>query len=89
MSEGISLHNENQYVSLHHKGNNEIEIIRSTEFENLIDVNYLENQLIPRLGFNNENLTEQPEIVRSNIGGLRIWQYPNQFSKYLVFFERA
>ena len=73
------------YVYLHHKSNREIEIIRSTELVKLQDVLHLENELIPSLGFNDENLYEQPEIVKSNTGGLRIWQYPNQFSKYLIF----
>jgi cephalosporin hydroxylase len=35
------------------------------------------------LGFNTETLREQPQIVKDNGGGLLIWQYPNQFSKYL------
>ena len=43
---------------------------------------YLE-KLIIKLGFNTEILREQPQIVKDNGGGLLIWQYPNQFSKYL------
>jgi cephalosporin hydroxylase len=39
------------------------------------------------LGFNVEILTEQPQIVRNNGGGLLIWQYPNQFSKYLCLLK--
>lgn len=35
------------------------------------------------MGFNTETLREQPQIVKDNGGGLLIWQYPNQFSKYL------
>ena len=42
-----------------------------------------EQKLIPKLGLNKEVLIEQPEIVKENGGGLLIWQYPNQFSKYL------
>lgn len=46
---------------------------------------YLCNFLIPSLGLNNENLSEQPEELSRYFGngiGLRIWQYPIQFSKY-------
>jgi predicted O-methyltransferase YrrM len=30
-----------------------------------------------------EQVHEQPAVVLANGGGLRLWQYPNQFSKYL------
>jgi hypothetical protein len=40
--------------------------------------------LIPKLGFNDENVHEQPRMVLDNTGGLKIWQYPNQFSKYMA-----
>jgi cephalosporin hydroxylase len=40
------------------------------------------------LGFNNEILLEQPQIVKDNMGGLLIWQYPNQFSKYLCLLSQ-
>jgi cephalosporin hydroxylase len=43
---------------------------------------YIEKQMM-QLGFNTELLHEQPNVVKENGGGLRIWQYPNQFSKYL------
>jgi cephalosporin hydroxylase len=32
---------------------------------------------------NEKRCKEQPKIVKENGGGLLIWQYPNQFSKYL------
>jgi len=44
-------------------------------------------KLIVSLGFNTEILEEQPSIVRQNGGGLRIWQYPNQFARYLFFLQ--
>jgi len=43
--------------------------------------------MIVHLGFNTELLHEQPQIVKDNQGGLKIWQYPNQFSKYLHFLK--
>ena len=61
-----------------------IALIESSTLEQLQNVTYVEN-LIVRLGFNNEIMREQPTIVAENPGGLYIWQYPNQFSKYLVF----
>jgi cephalosporin hydroxylase len=60
-----------------------IQLIANTPSILLKDAKYLED-LIPQIGFNREMLNEQPEIVRNNGGGLLIWQYPNQFSKYLV-----
>lgn len=59
-----------------------IKFIVESNTEDLKNNNYLEN-LIIKLGFNTEILREQPKIVRDNGGGLFIWQYPNQFSKYL------
>jgi SAM-dependent methyltransferase len=59
-----------------------INLIRESSIEDLKNSDYLE-KLMVKLGFNNEVLQEQPDIVRSNTGGLLIWQYPNQFSKYL------
>jgi len=52
----------------------------------LIDQQFLEHFLIPKLGLNNEILKEQPKELSEYFGtgfGLKIWQYPNQFSKYL------
>lgn len=59
-----------------------IKLIKESNLEDLHNNNYLEN-LIIKLGFNTEILREQPKIVKDNGGGLLIWQYPNQFSKYL------
>jgi cephalosporin hydroxylase len=59
-----------------------VELIRTSTVENLKNNYYLED-LIIKLGFNTEILNEQPQIVKNNGGGLLIWQYPNQFSKYL------
>jgi cephalosporin hydroxylase len=59
-----------------------INLIKESNLEDLENNNYLYN-LIVKLGFNTEKLREQPKIVQENGGGLLIWQYPNQFSKYL------
>ncbi len=62
-------------------------IFKNTDKPLLLDQNYLEQNLIINLGLNNENLTEQPRELSEHFGaglGLRIWQYPNQFSKYMV-----
>jgi hypothetical protein len=59
--------------------------------DNLADAEYLEKFLIPALGLNNEQLHEQPPELSMFYGtglGLRIFQYPNQFSKYLSFLAK-
>jgi cephalosporin hydroxylase len=64
-----------------------IQLIKDSEIEDLKNPLYLE-KLIIQLGFNNENLREQPKVVIDNGGGLFIWQYPNQFSKYLSLLSK-
>jgi cephalosporin hydroxylase len=62
-----------------------IAIIRSTDITKLGSVEFLENELLPKLGFNNENFDEFPPHLQQNAGyGLKIWQYPNQFARYLA-----
>tara|TARA_Y100000992_G_scaffold196987_1_gene134031 strand:+ start:176 stop:979 length:804 start_codon:yes stop_codon:yes gene_type:complete len=63
-----------------------IKFIKESNLEDLKNNNYLE-ELIIKLGFNKEILNEQPKIVKDNSGGLLIWQYPNQFSKYLCLLK--
>ena len=63
-----------------------IELIKNSSLTDLKNNVYLE-QLMCKLGFNNEILSEQPQIVKDNCGGLLIWQYPNQFSKYLLLLQ--
>ena len=60
-----------------------VNIIKDSEIDALKSNIYLE-KLILDLGTNVEKPEEQPEIVNKNGGGLYIWQYPNQFSKYLL-----
>lgn len=64
-----------------------IKYIKESKLEDLQNNDYLEN-LIIKLGFNTEILREQPKIVKDNGGGLLIWQYPNQFSKYLCLLSK-
>ena len=64
-----------------------IKLIKNSTLNDLVDHNYLEN-LIIKLGLNNECLQRQPKIVQKNVGGLFIWQYPNQFSKYLTLLQK-
>jgi len=57
----------------------------------LLNKDFLENKFLLDLGLNNEILWEQPSHLEPFYGkglGLRIWQYPNQFSKYLLFLSR-
>lgn len=64
-----------------------IHFIKQSKLDDLQNSDYLE-KLIITLGFNTEILREQPQIVRENGGGLLIWQYPNQFSKYLCLLNK-
>ena len=64
-----------------------IELIKNSSLNDLNDIPYLE-KLIIKLGFNTEILDEQPQIVKDNPGGLLIWQYPNQFAKYLLLLKK-
>lgn len=61
-------------------------IITETDQNKLTDPLFLEKELIPSLGLNDELLHEQPTELSNFYGkglGLKIWQYPNQFSRYL------
>lgn len=64
-----------------------IHLIKNSSLEQLKEQKYLE-ELIIQLGFNNENCIEQPKIILENSGGLLIWQYPNQFSNYLLLLQK-
>lgn len=53
------------------------------------DIAFLENEFIPSLGLNDENLDEQPPELSASYGkGLYIWQYPNQLAAYLAWLAR-
>lgn len=60
--------------------------LRHTPLSHLKDVTYLEHVLLPKLGLNDEVLREFPEHLYPWCGtGLRSWQYPCQFARYLVY----
>jgi hypothetical protein len=63
-------------------------LIREADTDALSDPQWLESLLL-RLGLNNEALNELPSELHAHCGhGLRIWQYPTQFSKYLAQLSR-
>lgn len=63
--------------------------IREAPIEKLRDETWLEEYFLPSLGFNNEFLHEFPSHLYSHCGfGLKSRQYPNQFSKYLVWLSK-
>jgi hypothetical protein len=68
-----------------------LELIAGATLRDLRRVAFLEHELIPALGLNNELLREQPARFGHLFGrglGWRIWQYPNQFARYLVHLAR-
>ena len=66
-----------------------VELIRSKDKDYLSDPSNLEKELLPELGFNDEFIQEYPNHIRKHCGkGLKSWQYPNQFSKYLVHLSK-
>jgi glycosyltransferase involved in cell wall biosynthesis len=63
--------------------------IRNADLEQLQNPEWIENNLLIELGLNGENLKEFPEYLHSYCGhGLKSWQYPKQFSKYLVWLSQ-
>ena len=63
--------------------------LKNATTENLSDYLFLETRLLPKLGFNNEKLDEFPEELHDYCGnGLLHWQYPNQFSQYLMLLSK-
>jgi cephalosporin hydroxylase len=62
-----------------------VDLIRNASLDRLTDASYLEHELLPRLGLNDEMLHLVPRSLHPYTGqGLLHWQHPNQFSKYLV-----
>ncbi|WP_375502645.1 hypothetical protein [uncultured Nostoc sp.] len=61
-----------------------VKLIREKNLEYLSSADNIKS-LILELGLNDDGLQEFPESLHSYCGhGLRIWQYPIQFSKYLA-----
>ncbi|HVZ08748.1 class I SAM-dependent methyltransferase [Rhodopila sp.] len=62
-----------------------VHTIRTVPLDNLRDAGWLESCLLPFLGLNDEMLHEFPRDLYPWCGhGLKSWQYPIQFSHYLV-----
>jgi len=63
-------------------------LIQQADTDALSNPQWLESLLL-RLGLNDEALNELPSQLHAHCGhGLRIWQYPTQFSKYLTQLSR-
>lgn len=66
-----------------------IDIIKNENLYNLIDSDYLESVFLPNLGLNNRHIEQYPKFLHKYCGkGIQSWQYPNQFSKYLVYISK-
>jgi hypothetical protein len=66
-----------------------IELINNRTTAFLSDPAKLEHDVLPQLGLNNELLYQLPEELYPYTGkGLFYWQYPNQFSHYLVLLSK-
>jgi hypothetical protein len=61
---------------------------QSATQEQLRDCVYLENDLIPRLGLNNEGIGEFPASLHRYAGGLRMWQNPKQLARYWAYLAK-
>jgi len=60
--------------------------LRAAPLELLLNEDWLERDFLLRLGLNDEMLEEFPVELYSCCGhGLKSWQYPRQFSRYLRF----
>jgi hypothetical protein len=63
--------------------------ISSLTRQQCTDPQFIEHELIPALGLNNEFLSHQPPELAHIYGtGLHIWQYPNQLADYLVWIAK-
>lgn len=59
-----------------------LELIKNLDLEKITDSEL--EEFLPKLGMNDEILREMPKHLTPYYGkGLKFWQYPNQFSKYL------
>ncbi|HZH67133.1 MAG TPA: class I SAM-dependent methyltransferase [Flavisolibacter sp.] len=66
-----------------------IDLVRKMQVTELANSLVLEEKLLPQLGLNNEALYQMPDELFSYTGqGLLYWQYPVQFSKYLVLLSK-
>lgn len=59
-----------------------LKLIKNLDIDSMSDKNL--EDFLPELGMNDEELNEMPHHLSDYYGkGLKFWQYPNQFSKYL------
>ncbi len=69
-----------------------IQLIREKDLKYLSNSYLIEKDLMPQLGINDELNQEigyfPEELNECNKNGLKIWQYPIQFSKYLVYLSK-
>ena len=62
-----------------------LQLIRAASLEQLRDADYLERELLPKLGLSGDAVDVFPPDLRACTGrGLHHWQYPTQFAKYLA-----
>jgi hypothetical protein len=74
------------FQNIAHAVDDAIRIIGDVKAADCYKVDFLEHELIPALGLNNELLKEQPPELEAYFGkGLHLWQYPSQLSRYLVW----
>ena len=67
----------------------QLALITNSTINELTNTEWLEKKLLPSLGLNNEALYQMPEELYPYTGaGLLHWQYPKQFSKYLVLLSQ-
>lgn len=63
-----------------------VSLIQAVPDEKLRDISFLEHELIPSIGLNDENLDEQPNELAQYYGtGIHVFQYPNQLARYLAW----
>lgn len=66
-----------------------LELIRRASLEQLRDEAFLAEELLPQLGLSGDAAELYPDELQPHAGaGLHHWQYPSQFSKYLVELSR-
>ena len=64
-----------------------LDIIRNIDIKKITEKEL--EDLLPSLGMNGENAHEMPAHLSQHFNvGLRFWQYPNQFSKYMKLLSK-
>lgn len=79
------LHSKNMIKSTLEIIKKSIELIQNASLEQLTDMHYLQETLLPELGFDSKKTNEFPKELHEFAGkGLQSWQYPIQFAKFLI-----